>query len=230
MAIPTAAAPRAKASAAQIAGLVEDAFGSIAIDSDIEDADVLAEVRAALDAGASPNARNDWGDTLLLQAVQNNRLGVARLLLARGADVNLPDEDGSTPLIRACSINDISADKTQSLVEFVGLLLQNKADPNRRNHAGETALTLAAAQGRGNIVQTLLRGKADFRLTNKAGATPLQLALKPVERGSFRIMFPVENTPENQKMMEQTQRAEEQKLRLGRANAARWLRQAGAKK
>ena len=229
---PTWAAPRAKASANQIADLVESAFGSIWMDSGLEDADIELDVRAALNVGATPNARTKGGDTLLLQAVFNNRLSVARLLIKRGADVNLPGEDGDTPLIRASSINDPLADKPQSLTPMVQLLLQHKADPNRRNTAGETALTLAALWGRGNVVKALLEGKANFQLANRAGVTPLQLALIPVERGSFDVMvpFPLEDTPANRAMMERLERAEEQRIRLGRANAARWLREAGAKK
>ena len=241
------AAPRPIAATSKIAALTEDAFGAMGMDSDAEELDIVAEVRAALDAGASPNARSQFGgETLLIQAVENNRIGAARLLLARGADVNLADaESGDTPLIRASSTNDWTSDQSRSLTKIVALLLQKRADPNRRNKAGETALTLASIEGRGNVVLQLLRAKADFRATHKNGMTPLQLASIPVQRGSLQIIgapLPLEVEDANDAeqvrkaiakqdaMWERVARADEKRLTLGRANARRYLIAAGAKK
>jgi outer membrane protein assembly factor BamB len=48
-------------------------------------------VRARLDAGASPNAANRHGTSVLAMAADAGRMEVARLLVARGADVNARD-------------------------------------------------------------------------------------------------------------------------------------------
>ena len=53
--------------------------------------------------GASVLARDASSRTALLTAVQNNRIGVARLLIGAGANVNLADKRGVPPLAHARS-------------------------------------------------------------------------------------------------------------------------------
>jgi ankyrin repeat protein len=53
------------------------------------------------DALQSLDARDEHGRTALMRAVMQNKLKVVRLLLDRGADPNLPDNSGSTPLQQA---------------------------------------------------------------------------------------------------------------------------------
>jgi len=45
-------------------------------------------VRLLLDAGGSPNAENETGETALTWAAGHGHIGVVRLLLSRGADPN----------------------------------------------------------------------------------------------------------------------------------------------
>ncbi len=59
---------------------------------------------------------------------------IAELLLKSGADVNVRDNSGTTPLHLAVKNGN---------QEIVALLLENKADPNARNNAGETPLDYA---------------------------------------------------------------------------------------
>ena len=51
-----------------------------------------------IDAGASVDARNNYGMTPLHEQVIRGRIAIARLLLEAGADVNARDERGWTPL------------------------------------------------------------------------------------------------------------------------------------
>ncbi len=238
------AVPRPTQPTSKIATLVDDAFGAIWMDSDAEDADIEYSVRAAIRAGASPNVRDEHGETLLIQAIENNRESVVRLLLKRGANVNLPDTKlGDTPLIRASYTNDTWADDgAKPLTALVRLLLRNRADPNRRNKAGETALTLAASLGHSDVVAALLQSGANYRLRNKQGLTPLQLASSPVPRGTINFVGGLPNLTnpnnpkqvekeirEDEKKMERMARAEEKRLSAGRANVRRLLQAAGAK-
>jgi outer membrane protein assembly factor BamB len=62
----------------------------------------LAAVRARLDAGASANAANRHGTSVLAMAADAGRMEVARLLVARGADVNARDRFfRASPLVLA---------------------------------------------------------------------------------------------------------------------------------
>jgi hypothetical protein len=223
--------------------LVADAFGSIWMDSDLEDADIEYSVRAGV-VRVRVRTRETNMANLLIQAIENNRESVVRLLLKSGANVNLPDTKlGDTPLIRASYTNDTWADSgARPLTALVRLLLLNRADPNRRNKAGETALTLAANLGHSDIVAALLKSGANFRLRNKQGLTPLKLASIPVPRGSisFGGSMPNLKNPndptqvdkdirEHEKMLERMARDEEKRLAMGRAKAKRLLQAAGAK-
>ncbi|MCC6695885.1 MAG: ankyrin repeat domain-containing protein [Candidatus Hydrogenedentes bacterium] len=91
--------------------------------------------------------------TLLEEAVRADQVSVARLLIERGADVNLPNEPGKdTPLMYA------AMRKEPALVK---LLIDNGASPFPANTAGETSLVLAERTGHPKNVALL----------KKAGAT-----------------------------------------------------------
>jgi uncharacterized protein len=57
--------------------------------------------RFLLDHGAAlEDTANVSGATPLMLAAEENHIAVAELLIARGADVSIPDRDGFTPLTR----------------------------------------------------------------------------------------------------------------------------------
>ena len=63
----------------------------------VADNDVAAVARL-LDAGQDVNARNEAGETAFSYACTNNAFEVAKLLHARGADVNTVDAGNGSPL------------------------------------------------------------------------------------------------------------------------------------
>lgn len=97
-------------------------------------------VRAAIDAGANVNARDDDRETALMEAAEkNSNPEVITVLLKAGADVNARDDDGETALIRA-------ADESSN-PEVVTVLLKAGANVNDRDEDGETALRKARERG-----------------------------------------------------------------------------------
>ncbi len=97
-------------------------------------------VQALLDAGA--RAMIDWADNsgataVAMAAGAPESTGVLTLLLGAGANPNLADNDGLTPLMRAADRGD---------AERVRALLEAKADPAVKDRLGRTARDWAVSR------------------------------------------------------------------------------------
>jgi ankyrin repeat protein len=128
----------------------------------------LVDVARELKAGLDVNAVDTLDQTALIGAVSHKQLLVIKLLLNSGANPNLPDQAGWTPLIHAVYAG---ADP-----DLLGILIDAGADVNGRNDRGITALYLASVGGREEQVSYLLSRGADPALASKAGYTPLKIA------------------------------------------------------
>jgi Ankyrin repeats (3 copies) len=113
----------------------------------VQDSDVAALERVVRQ-GANPNARDVFGDPVLLD-VRDPTMVAA--LVRLGADVDVRHrEDGDTPLIRAARMG---------LVDVVRVLLAAHADTNAKTTRDETALSEAVRGGHEDVV-ALLRAAA----------------------------------------------------------------------
>lgn len=94
------------------------------------------EVKNLLEKGANPNFvtsnLTDGTATPFHSAVRRNKVNIVRCMLEYGADVNLVDEDGDSPLF--------SAVYKFTDPEIRSCLLENGANANHVNNAGNTAL------------------------------------------------------------------------------------------
>jgi ankyrin repeat protein len=183
----------------------------------------LAFIKALLEAGVNPNPqlafkepsrggrdnrfRDDLlttGATPLLRAAQTFDNDVVSLLLAHGAEVDLPNASGVTPFMAAAGIGTRNAagvlgagpvaTVSELSVGTMELLRKAGADVNARildvtsltgriartntmtERQGQTALHLAADLGRAPVVNYLLEHGARADLKDEAGKTPLDLA------------------------------------------------------
>ena len=107
-----------------------------------------ATLKALLDAGLSVEMPDDSGLTLLDDAVIANRVDAARLLIARGANVNAVDKNGMTPLMYAASVD--FGDSA-----MIDLLVKSGADRRARSKDGLTAMELARKYEHVNVVKGL---------------------------------------------------------------------------
>lgn len=91
----------------------------------------------------------------------------ARHLLAKGADVNAPDRQGTTPLVTA------ARDRDEGMIT---LLLDAGAAINARDRAGMTALHQAVLRNHVPTIRLLVSRGADLSAPGPGGLTPLALA------------------------------------------------------
>jgi len=116
----------------------------------------LAEVkRLVIDCGVDPNILSELRFTSLFIALSSGHPEVVEFLLEHGADPNIKNNDGSTPLHYA-------ADNSK----VVEVLLEHGADLNIRDKYGATPLHDAAENGHPEVVELLLEHGADPNIQN----------------------------------------------------------------
>jgi uncharacterized protein len=158
-------------------------------------------VEMLLDAGANPNLqlklfppyrslRDDRGaDTLLsvgttplLRAAKAGDVAAMKLLIAHGANIELPTATGVTPLMAAAGNGSAGLDtrgryKTEAqAIEAVSLLLAAGANINARDRNGQTALHGAASWGWNSLVRSLVSNKVDLMAKDSQGRTAADIA------------------------------------------------------
>ena len=99
----------------------------------------------------------------------SEKVQVVEFLLSKGADPNLQNSMGETPLHYAAD---------NSLLEIAKLLCQHQADPNVPNTDGETALFQAVYRDHLEMLQLLLEHGANPNLVcSHLGRSPLHYAI-----------------------------------------------------
>jgi ankyrin repeat protein len=122
------------------------------------------------------------GTTPLLRAAKAGDIAAMKLLIAHGANVNLPTATGITPLMAAAGNGSSALDtrgryKTQSqAVDAVGVLVAARADINARAHNGQTALHGAAGWGWNDLVKALAANDIDLFAKDAQGRTAADIA------------------------------------------------------
>jgi ankyrin repeat protein len=153
-----------------------------------------------LDAGADPNVANDDGQTPLMLAARTGDVGVARLLVQHGADVNRRERyrDQSAVMWAAA----------EGHAEMVAFLVSKRADLTVRARAndwatqitseprvqyrptgGLTPLLYAARAGCLGCVSAMVEAGADLDRPDPDGMTPMMMALDNRYPGVARYLL-----------------------------------------
>lgn len=139
----------------------------------------LDVMRALLDAGAEPDARNKRGATALVWAVGN--LQAVTLLLERGADPNVRTVEGRTPLLLAAM--------QPSGADVIRALLDKGADPLGKDLNGRVPLMAAAGTGSIESMRLLIARGARVNGAMESGGTPLLDAARSRNPAAVRFLI-----------------------------------------
>ena len=108
--------------------------------------DDFARVEGALNAGADPNFRGPQKDTPLMKASSNNQADIARLLVERGASIELTSRLDRTPIMWAAQSGNFA------LVRFY---LDQGANLSVRDRMGQDASDIARDAGQAQLAELL---------------------------------------------------------------------------
>jgi len=121
-------------------------------------------VRRLLARNTPPGVADSEGTTGLHRTYREE---IARLLLERGAPVEVRNKDGETPLIQQAR----QCDRWLGHAGVIHALLEHRANPNATDRQGKTALMHAAQRGMVEVVEALLKAGANPKTKDKSGKT-----------------------------------------------------------
>ncbi|EWC44643.1 hypothetical protein DRE_06632 [Drechslerella stenobrocha 248] len=113
-------------------------------------------------------------------ACENGHEDSVRILLQRGASVNVKDEDGKTPLHLA------AADGSEGIVR---MLIQSGANVNAFDDEGDSPLHLAADNGRSNVAALLLRARVKVDICGAGKRSALIRAVSNSHKVTARCLL-----------------------------------------
>ena len=126
------------------------------------------------------NVLNRIGSTPFLLAAKAADIEMMRLLVELGADPQLPNEDGTSPLMVAAGVGiwavGESPGTNDEAIEAVQYALELGGDVTTIDDNGDTALHGAIIRGSEPLVRFLLDQGADIEATNEKGWTPYRIA------------------------------------------------------
>ncbi|XP_037933778.1 E3 ubiquitin-protein ligase mind-bomb isoform X2 [Teleopsis dalmanni] len=132
-----------------------------ALNNHVEIAELLVHM-----GKANMDRQNVNLQTALHLAVERQHVQIVKLLVEEGANLNIPDKDGDTPLHEALRHHTLSQLKQLQDVEGFGKLLMGLRNPNSKKASASIACFLAA-------------NGADLTLKNRKLQTPLDLCPDP---------------------------------------------------
>jgi ankyrin repeat protein len=128
--------------------------------NDIKKAAVL------LDYGADMH-KGHRGLSALINSILMERESIFLMFLKRGADIDVEDYTGSTPLFYTMN---------NKRLLILSALLEKNANINHINFNGKSLLHFAAFYGNETLVDFIIKNRADIKIIDKKGKSPLHHA------------------------------------------------------
>jgi hypothetical protein len=140
----------------------------------------VGNIRQFVEQYDNVNQRDSPGQrTALYYAAEGPDVKTVRTLIELGADPNIPDLEGDTPLIAAVMANH---------EDVVRQLIRSGANVNQADQAGGTAVMRAIEMGRPKLLALILQSGADPNQVAPNGQTPLQLARKRGDQSTIAAL------------------------------------------
>jgi serine/threonine-protein phosphatase 6 regulatory ankyrin repeat subunit B len=158
------------------------------------------------------------GAASLLEAVQAGDIDATRQLVTAGAAVDMPEPDGTTPLLWAVY---------NTTPELADLLLQAGADPDIPNTLGLSPLLQASRYGDAAMIRRLLGHGASLEIQGLATEPPLLAAARAGNPEAVRLLLEAGADPNATEQVDQ-QTALMWAAAEGHLESARLLLEAGA--
>jgi ankyrin repeat protein len=148
----------------------------------------VAAVESLLDKGVNVNTKNSYGEPLLILSIRNKYKEITRLLIEKGADVNIK-QDISTSTFKVPPYGRQEAQSAGGLsalhwavntddMALIETLLAKKANIDSVDALGHTPLHYAVINGQTEIIKLLLfKGSNANIKDHKWGHTPLHNAV-----------------------------------------------------
>jgi len=143
----------------------------------------MESMHLLLEAGADPNAANDFAATPLMWCAGD--AAKVRLLLSKGAKVDARSKLGRTPLLIAATYD--------GATEAARLLIEKGADVNARDESGMSVLEQAAGSNHIELVRLLLAKGAAVNTADGGGFTPLMSAAGNGDRNAAMVKLLLEH-------------------------------------
>lgn len=131
------------------------------------------------------NEKNSNGQSPLSISSSNCFLVGMQLLVERGANINLQDAFGRSPLHLV--VENANSDKHHESIDY---LLQNGANPCVQDLQGRTPLHIAASVGCVECINKLMEHNADPNVKDHSGDIPLHIATKMMQLDCMEALSP----------------------------------------
>lgn len=153
-------------------GFPKDVLNDILVLRDFRESSRLGEAETQLEAMRELERSGiPFNDAQFLQALERGDQGLVDLFVRAGANVHLPDAQGTPPILNALK---------RGFTVIARILLNAGADPNARDRFGLSPLLLACGKdtrGYKQIAEKLIQMGAEINVRDRLAWTPLLLAL-----------------------------------------------------